>query len=169
MIWSKIVRIGFGYDLHKLIKDRELILGGVVIPSIVGEAGHSDGDVLIHAIIDALLGAAAAEDIGSHFPSTDPVYKNISSRILLKKTLEIISGLEYVIVNIDCTIILQAPKILPYVMQIRETIAEDLGVLTDSISVKGKTKEGVDAAGEKRAVEAYAVVLLEKTDKAIWV
>ncbi len=163
------MRTGFGYDLHKLVPDRKLVLGGVIIPSSAGEAGHSDGDVLIHAVIDALFGAAAAGDIGSHFPPSDPAYRDISSRILLRETLSVISRRGYVIINIDCTVILETPKILPYIKKIRETIAGDLCIHPDNISVKGKTKEGVDAAGEKRAVEAHAVALIEKADNSVWV
>lgn len=155
------MRIGFGYDLHRLEQGRTLVLGGVKIPAPFGELGHSDGDVLLHAVIDALLGAACLDDIGSHFPPGDPAYKDIPSRVLLTRTAELVRDAGYRIVNIDATVVLQAPKILPHVPGIRAAIASDLSIPVETVSVKGKTKEHVDATGEGRAVEAYAAVLLE--------
>lgn len=155
------MRIGFGYDLHKLTKGRELMIGGVHIPCEFGEEAHSDGDVLLHAVIDALFGAVAEGDIGSHFPPTDPQWKNINSLILLKKAKQIIKEKGYSIMNMDCTIVLEKPKLLPHMLKIRRTIALNLEIGIDQVSVKGKTKEKVDAVGEGRAIEAYASVLLE--------
>lgn len=157
--------MGFGYDLHRLIGGRKLLLGGCTIPSQFGEAGHSDGDVLIHALIDAMLGAAAMDDIGRHFPPSDPAYRDISSMVLLEKTLAMIEKSGYSVVNVDCTVVLESPRIAPFIEKIRENLAGAIGTCSTSISVKGKTKEGVDAAGEGRAIEAYAVVLLEKNEK----
>lgn len=153
-------RIGFGWDLHRLVPGRKLLLGGVEIPSPKGGEGHSDADVLIHALIDALFGAAGLGDIGSHFPPSDPAYKNISSRVLLRRAATLLRAENLRIVNLDCTVVLESPKILPYRQAIAACLAEDLGVSPGLISVKGKTKEQVDAAGEGRAVEAFAVVLL---------
>jgi 2-C-methyl-D-erythritol 2,4-cyclodiphosphate synthase len=155
------MRIGFGYDLHRLEQGRALVLGGVRIPAPFGELGHSDGDVLLHAVIDALLGAACLGDIGSHFPPGDPAYRDISSRVLLERAVTLVRQAGFRIVNIDATVVLQAPKILPYAAEIRAVMASDLGIPVESVSVKGKTKEQVDATGEGRAVEAYAAVLLE--------
>ncbi|MDA3811382.1 MAG: 2-C-methyl-D-erythritol 2,4-cyclodiphosphate synthase [Spirochaetaceae bacterium] len=154
------MRIGFGYDLHKLSTGRKLMLGGVHIPCEWGEEAHSDGDVLLHAIIDSLFGAIAEGDIGSHFPPSDPQWKDISSLVLLKKTYEIVQNKGYIIENIDCTVVLEKPKILPFIDSIKKTIAENLNLSMDQISVKGKTKEKVDAVGEGRAIESYASILL---------
>ncbi len=154
------MRVGFGFDSHRLVEGRKLVLGGVHIPFDKGEDGHSDGDVLIHAVIDGLFGAAASGDIGSHFPPSDPAYKDIESRILLKKAMDEIGGL-YRVVNIDCTVLLERPKILPFVPEIRKSLAGALGIPESAVSVKGKTKEGLDSVGEGRAVEACAAVLLE--------
>lgn len=156
------MRVGFGYDIHKLVAGRKLMVGGVEIPSPVGEKAHSDGDVLIHAVIDALLGAASLGDIGKHFPPGDPAYKGISSRVLLTKTRTLIQNLGYTISNIDSTIILERPKLLPHITAMKEHIASDLEIVPGDISVKGKTKEQCDAAGAGEAVEAYAVVLLTR-------
>ncbi len=155
-------RVGFGYDLHRLVEGRKLLLGGVEIPSPVGEDGHSDGDVLIHAVIDALFGAARLGDIGSHFPPSDRAYKDISSRVLLRRAAALVSGKGWTISNLDCTVVLETPKILPYRDAIANTLAEDLGIPQDAISVKGKTKEKVDAVGEGRAVEAFATALIAR-------
>jgi 2-C-methyl-D-erythritol 2,4-cyclodiphosphate synthase len=154
------MRVGFGYDIHKLVTGRKLLLGGVEIPSSVGEKAHSDGDVLIHAVIDALLGAASLGDIGKHFPPGDPAFKGISSRLLLAKTKTLIHNHGYTISNIDSTIILERPKLLPHITAMKEHIASDLGIVPGDISIKGKTKEQCDATGAGEAVEAYAVVLL---------
>ena len=156
------MRIGFGYDLHKLSSGRKLMIGGVHIPCEVGEEAHSDGDVLLHAIIDALFGAIAEGDIGSHFPPSDPQWKDISSLFLLKEANEIVMEKGFSIINMDCTVILEKPRILPFVQSIREAIADSLNLSIDQVSVKGKTKEKVDAVGEGRAIEAFASLLLDK-------
>ncbi len=157
------MRVGFGYDIHKLVAGRKLMLGGVEIPSPVGEKAHSDGDALLHAVIDALLGAASLGDIGKHFPPGDPAYKGISSRVLLSQTGTLIKKQNYTISNIDSTIILERPKLLPHITSMKENIASDLGMDPGDVSIKGKTKEQCDAAGAGEAVEAYAVVLLTQS------
>lgn len=158
------MKIGFGYDIHQLVSERALVIGGVEIPSPLGEKGHSDGDVLLHAVIDALFGAAGLGDIGEHFPPSDPQYKDISSRILLRKAGELIANAGYRISNIDTVVILEKPKLSPYKKKIISTIAADLGIHAETVSLKGKTKEGFDAAGSGNAVEAYAAVLLMQAD-----
>lgn len=150
------MRIGFGYDNHRLIEGRPLIVGGINIPSQFGEDAHSDGDVLIHAIIDALLGATAKGDIGMHFPPSDERYRNADSKELLKETLKITNA---EIVNIDITVVLEKVKLKPYIEEIRKTLALILNADIDMISVKAKTHEGVDSTGKGEAIEAYAVVL----------
>ncbi len=136
------------------------MIGGIHIPCDFGEEAHSDGDVLLHAIIDAIFGSIAEGDIGSHFPPTDPKWKNADSLDLLKKTSGFLKEKAYKIVNIDCTVILEKPKLLPYMQQIRQSIADSLCINLDQISVKGKTKEKVDAVGEGRAIEAIASLLI---------
>ncbi len=155
------MRIGQGYDIHRLSPGRKLILGGVVVPAEKGEDGHSDGDTLIHAIIDALLGALTLGDIGTYFPSTDPLYQDIDSGILLKETLRLVKKKSASIVNIDCTIILEQPKISPFRRQIQESLASLLELEPAQVSVKAKSKEGIDGTGRGEAVEAQAVVLLD--------
>lgn len=152
------MRIGFGYDNHRLIANRPLMVGGIEIPSPLGEDAHSDGDVLIHAIIDALLGAMAMGDIGSHFPPSDERYKNIDSKILLAETM---NETRADIINLDATVILEKIKLRKHIEDIRENLAKLLNLDISRISVKAKTHEGVDATGKNEAVEAYAVVLLE--------
>ncbi|MBB6482604.1 2-C-methyl-D-erythritol 2,4-cyclodiphosphate synthase [Spirochaeta isovalerica] len=154
------MRIGFGYDLHKLKTGRKLMIGGVHIPCDFGEEAHSDGDVLLHAVIDALFGAIAEGDIGSHFPPSDIRWKDVSSLVLLKKTMEIIRERKFSLINLDCTVVLEKPKLLPYKEEIRQTMADALGTDISRISVKGKTKEKVDAVGRGEAIEAYASLLL---------
>jgi len=156
------MRIGSGWDLHILVEGRPLMLGGIRIPSEKGEKAHSDGDVLLHAVIDALLGACALGDIGTHFPPSDMKWKNADSRELLKQTLALVTKKGYKPVNIDCTIILQEPKLSPFKEKIRSQLAADLQLSTDLVSVKAKTKEGVDATGRGEAIEAAATVLVEK-------
>lgn len=158
-------RIGIGYDIHKLVEGRDLILGGVKITHEKGLLGHSDADVLIHAIIDALLGALALDDIGTLFPDTDPKYKDIDSTILLKHVYELIQSKGYKIVNIDSNIIAQAPKMMPYIPKMKEVLCEILNTNPDDFSIKAKTKEKLDAVGQKLAIESNAVVLLESTSK----
>jgi 2-C-methyl-D-erythritol 2,4-cyclodiphosphate synthase len=155
------MRVGFGYDIHRLKPGRKLILGGMVIPSEFGEDGHSDGDTLIHAVIDALLGAVALGDIGTFFPATDPLYKDIDSGILLKETLRLMQGKGVKIVNLDCTIILEAPKISPFRKKIQESLAALMQLEPAQVSIKAKTKEGLDSTGQGEAVEAHAVVLVD--------
>ena len=155
------MRIGQGYDLHLLVPQRDLLLGGHKIDYHLGEKAHSDGDVLIHAIIDSLFVALALGDIGSHFPPSDIKWKDISSVILLEKARDIIFKEGYKIINIDCTIVLEKPKINPHVENIRKSISKILNIDISQISVKGKTKEGVDATGENRAIEAQVISLLD--------
>lgn len=157
---SEGIRIGHGYDIHRLTAGRKLFLGGIEIPFEKGEDAHSDGDVLLHAIIDSLLGASASGDIGTHFPPNDDSYKNISSRVLLRRTAELLGKRGYAPVNIDASVILEGPKIGPYIIGMRETIARDLGIEVERVSVKGKTAEKTGAVGEGRAVEAHAVCLI---------
>lgn len=153
-------RIGTGYDIHRLIEGRELIIGGVRITHEKGLLGHSDADVLVHAIIDALLGALALDDIGTLFPDTDPRYKDIDSTVLLKRVYEIVKKEGYAINNVDSNIIAQNPKMMPYIPKMKEILSEVLGINPSDISIKAKTKEKLDAVGENRAIEANAVVLL---------
>jgi 2-C-methyl-D-erythritol 2,4-cyclodiphosphate synthase len=156
------MRIGFGYDVHRFTEGRELWLGGILIPHHKGLLGHSDADVLIHAICDALLGAAALGDIGKHFPDTDPELKNIDSKILLKETVILIAAAGYKIQNIDATIALQIPKVAPYIEIMRTTLSAILGITTSQVSVKATTTERLGFEGREEGVSAYAVVLLEK-------
>lgn len=158
-------RIGIGYDIHKLVEGRDLILGGVKITHEKGLLGHSDADVLIHAIIDALLGALALDDIGTLFPDTDPKYKDIDSTILLKHVYELVQSKGYKIVNIDSNIIAQAPKMMPYIPKMKEVLCKILNTNPDDFSIKAKTKEKLDAVGQKLAIESNAVVLLESMSK----
>jgi len=154
-------RIGLGYDVHKLTEDRKLILGGVEIPFRLGLLGHSDADVLIHAIIDALLGALALGDIGAHFPDNDESNRGIDSRVMLRKIYELINKKGYKINNLDVTVCAQKPKLAPYITAMRENIAEDLHCDIDLISVKATTEENLGISGEEKGMTAHAVVLLE--------
>lgn len=156
------LRIGLGVDFHQLTEGRDFWLGGVLVPHDKGALGHSDADVLLHAICDAMLGAASLGDIGVHFPDTDNTYKNIDSKILLKRTLELITQKGYQVVNIDSTLCLQAPKIKPYVGQMQETIAGILNISTEEVSIKATTTEKLGFVGREEGVVAYATVLLEK-------
>ena len=155
-------RIGIGYDIHRLVEGRELIIGGVKITHEKGLLGHSDADVLVHAIIDALLGAVALDDIGTLFPDTDPTYKDADSMILLRNVYRKVQQEGYSIGNIDSNIIAQSPKMMPYIPKMKEALATLFGLETTDISIKAKTKEQLDAVGENKAIEANAVVLLEK-------
>ena len=161
-------RIGIGYDIHKLIEGRDLIIGGVKITHEMGLLGHSDADVLIHALIDAMLGALALDDIGTLFPDTDPQYKGIDSTILLKKVYEYVQDKGYAIVNIDSNIIAQAPKMMPYIPKMKEVLCRILDVKPEDLSIKAKTKEKLDAVGQKHAIEANAVVMLQKRMKKMY-
>jgi 2-C-methyl-D-erythritol 2,4-cyclodiphosphate synthase len=154
-------RIGFGYDVHRLVAGRQFWLGGVLIPSEFGAEGHSDADVLLHAICDALLGAAALGDIGRHFPDTDPALKNIDSKILLGKVKDLVVAKGYSVVNIDSTIALQAPKVAGYVETMRQTITGILEISVDQVSVKATTTEKMGFEGRGEGVSAYAVVMIE--------
>ena len=155
-------RIGNGYDIHRLIEGRDLIIGGIKITHEKGLLGHSDADVLVHAIIDALLGALAMDDIGTIFPDTDLKYKNADSMLLLKKVYSKVKNSGYRINNIDSNIIAQNPKMMPYIPKMKEILANLLEIEPNDISIKAKTKEKLDAVGESRAIEANAVVLLIK-------
>lgn len=154
------MRIGQGYDVHRLVEGRKLILGGVEIPWEKGLLGHSDADVLLHAVMDALLGAAALGDIGQHFPDTDEKYKGISSIELLKRVREILAENGFLIENIDSTIIAQKPKLLPYRPKMAENIAAALGIETDQVSVKATTEEGLGFTGAGEGIAAQAICLL---------
>jgi 2-C-methyl-D-erythritol 2,4-cyclodiphosphate synthase len=154
-------RIGFGVDFHQLAEGRELMIGGIHIPHNKGAVGHSDADVLLHAICDALLGAACLGDIGIHFPDTDLKYKNIDSKILLKETVDLIQKENFQLVNIDSTLCLQEPKIKPYIQQMQKTIADIIGTSEKNISIKATTTEQMGFVGRKEGVVAYATVLLE--------
>lgn len=154
------MRIGMGYDVHRLVEGRSLVMGGVTIPYELGLLGHSDADVLLHAISDALLGAAALGDIGKHFPDTDPVYKGISSMILLEKVGKLLEEKLFFIENIDATIIAQAPKMRPYIDQMRENIATALKISVDQVNVKATTEEGLGFTGEGKGISAQAICML---------
>ena len=156
-----MIRFGIGYDVHKLAPNRKLILGGVEIAHPLGLEAHSDGDVLIHAIIDALLGAAALGDIGQHFPMT-PEFKNISSVELLKRTCELVAAKGYTIGNVDSIIVAQKPKLMPHIPAMRERLAQILNVDIDLVSVKAKTEEGLGFTGTEQGIATYAVASLEK-------
>ncbi len=158
------MRIGTGYDVHRLTEDRKLILGGVTIPYERGLFGHSDADVLLHAVMDALLGAAALGDIGQHFPDKDAAYEGIDSRVLLRKVRDILAEKCYVAENIDATIIAQKPKMMPYLYQMRENIASDLGIELDRVSVKATTEEGLGFTGAGEGIAAQAVCLITKPE-----
>jgi 2-C-methyl-D-erythritol 2,4-cyclodiphosphate synthase len=155
------MRIGFGYDVHRFAEDRDLWLGGIKIPHTKGLLGHSDADVVIHAICDALLGATALGDIGAHFPDTDPKYKGIDSKILLAETNKLIIAKGFIIQNIDITIAIQVPKIAPYIEMMRSTLSHLLNLDPGRISVKATTTERLGFEGREEGVSAYAVVLLE--------
>lgn len=155
-------KIGSGYDVHRLVSDRKLILGGVVIPFDRGLKGHSDADVLVHAICDAILGASGDGDIGRHFPDTDPAFKGISSLVLLEKCCKIISEKKYTIGNIDCTVFAQSPRMEPYKHQMEINIAAAAGITVEDVNVKATTTEGLGFVGRGEGIEAHAVVLLLK-------
>ena len=154
-------RIGFGVDFHQLAEGRELWLGGILVPHTKGAIGHSDADVLLHAICDALLGAACLGDIGVHFPDTDVAYKNIDSKILLQKTVDLISKAGYSIVNIDSTLCLEEPKIKSYINKMQDAIAGIAAISQNTVSIKATTTELMGFVGRKEGLVAYATVLLE--------
>ncbi len=155
-------RIGLGYDIHKLTTGRDLIIGGVKITHEKGLLGHSDADVLIHAIIDAMLGALALSDIGTLFPDTSELYKDADSTVLLRDVYKLIKEKKYTIENIDSNIIAQQPKMMPYIPKMKEVLCKILEIETDRLSIKAKTNEKMDAVGQELAIEAQAVVLMKK-------
>lgn len=155
------MRIGHGYDVHRFAENRALILGGVEIPYEKGLLGHSDADVLLHAVSDALLGAAALGDIGKHFPDNDDAFKNIDSRILLRKVVELIGSKGYKIGNIDVTVIAQKPKLASFIPQMKLNIAEDCLINADCVNVKATTEEGLGFTGELLGISAHAVCIIE--------
>jgi len=156
------LRVGIGYDIHRLAGGRPLILGGVVIPYPAGPVGHSDGDVLLHALIDALLGAAGLGDIGRHFPPSDNQWHGAASRELLTGTMGLILKAGFEVENVDATVVLEQPRLAGYLPRMADCIAEAVGVSPDRVNVKAKTNEGLDAIGERRAVAAHAAVLLHE-------
>jgi 2-C-methyl-D-erythritol 2,4-cyclodiphosphate synthase len=156
------MRIGMGYDVHKLVENRDLILGGVNIPYEKGLLGHSDADVLLHAIMDSLLGATALGDIGKHFPDTDPEFKGADSLILLKNVVSLIHSKGYKVNNIDATIIAQAPKMSPFIEQMRENVSNALEIDVDFVNIKATTEEKLGFTGRKEGISAHCVCLIEK-------
>lgn len=156
------MRIGFGYDIHRLAEGRRLVLGGVEIPYVKGLDGYSDADVLLHAVCDAILGAAGKDDIGIHFPNNDPAFKGISSLELLRRVCAIAGKEGFKILNVDSTLILEEPKLTPFKDRMRKNISESLGIPESSVNIKATTQEGVGAIGRGEAIAAYAVVLVEK-------
>jgi 2-C-methyl-D-erythritol 2,4-cyclodiphosphate synthase len=160
------LRIGQGYDIHALVAGRALVIGGVTIPHDKGLQGHSDADVLLHAICDALIGAAAQGDIGKHFPDTDPRYKGADSRVLLRAVVQLLRMNHYRIVNVDCTVIAQAPKLAPYIDAMRDNIAADLNIAFEDVNVKAKTAEHLGALGRKEGIAAQAVALIRAVEQS---
>jgi 2-C-methyl-D-erythritol 2,4-cyclodiphosphate synthase len=156
------IRVGFGYDVHQLVEGRELWLGGIRIEHTHGLLGHSDADVLIHAICDALLGAANLRDIGYHFPDSDERYHNIDSKVLLSDTIALLTEKGYHTGNIDATVCAEQPKLNPYIPQMQQTLAEVIGIDSNDISIKATTTEKLGFTGRKEGISAYAVVLIEK-------
>lgn len=157
-------RIGFAKDIHRFAPNRKLILGTLEIPFDKGLLGHSDADVVLHALTEAILGALALGDLGSHFPDSDPQYKNIASSLLLQRAVELMKKQGYVIGNVDISLVIEKPRIAPYILPMRKAIAQLLEVAVESVSVKAGTKEGLDAIGRGEAAEASAIVLLRKVD-----
>ncbi len=159
------MRIGHGYDVHRLVPGRKLILGGVEIPHALGLLGHSDADVVTHALMDALLGAAALGDIGQHFPDKDPSYAGISSLVLLGKVMDLLHQAGWRVENADMTILAQQPKLMPHIPQMRQNLSRAMGVPVSAISVKATTEEGLGFTGREQGIAAHSVVLLETLDK----
>jgi 2-C-methyl-D-erythritol 2,4-cyclodiphosphate synthase len=159
------VRVGLGWDIHRLVPGRPLVLGGVTIPSDRGEDGFSDGDVLIHAVIDALLGPSGLGDIGSNFPPGRGDLAGISSTVLLARTLAAVRGAGFSVGNVDCVVVLEAPRLLPHAAGIRESLARALALPASRVTVKAKTREGMGEVGRGEAVEAWAVALLEESPR----
>ncbi len=160
------MRVGMGYDVHKLTKERRLILGGVEIPYEYGLLGHSDADVAVHAVMDALLGAAALGDIGKHFPDTEEAYAGISSMRLLEHVKELLAKEQYVIENIDVTIVAQQPKLRPYIMQMEQNVADTLHIQKNQVNIKATTEEGLGFTGTKQGIAAYAVCMISSMYEA---
>lgn len=156
------IRVGHGYDVHKLVENRRLIIGGVDIPYEKGLLGHSDADVLVHAVMDSLLGAAALGDIGTHFPDNDPLYEGADSILLLKKVCTILKEQGYSVGNIDATVIAQKPKLKPFIPQMRKTLAEAMNIAEDSVSVKATTEEKLGFTGRLEGISAHCVALIYK-------
>ena len=156
------IRVGHGYDVHKLVENRRLIIGGVDIPYEKGLLGHSDADVLVHAVMDSLLGAAALGDIGTHFPDNDPLYEGADSILLLKKVCTILKERGYSVGNIDATVIAQKPKLKPFIPQMRKTLAEAMNIAEDSVSVKATTEEKLGFTGRLEGISAHCVALIYK-------
>ena len=159
------MRIGHGYDVHRLVPGRKLILRGVEIPHALGLLGHSDADVVTHALMDALLGAAALGDIGQHFPDKDPSYAGISSLVLLGKVMDLLHQAGWRVENADMTILAQQPKLMPHIPQMRQNLSRAMGVPVSAISVKATTEEGLGFTGREQGIAAHSVVLLETLDK----
>lgn len=159
------IRVGYGYDVHKLVEGRDLWIGGIKVPHTLGLLGHSDADVLLHAICDALLGAANMRDIGYHFPDNSDKYHNIDSKILLKEVVRIIGEKGYSVGNIDSTICAQKPKLNPYIEEMKSVIANIIGISTDDVSIKATTEERLGFTGREEGISASAVVLIEKKEK----
>lgn len=157
------MRAGIGYDLHRLVEGKKLVLGGVEIPFKKGLLGHSDGDVLLHAVIDALLGAAGLPDIGTHFPPDDPQYGGISSLLLLERARKLVEGRGFRIRNVDATIVAEEPKLSPFSGRMKQRIAPTLGIPETSVGIKAKTNEGLGLVGRREAIACFAVVLLEES------
>lgn len=160
-----MLRIGNGYDVHRLVEGRKLILGGIEIPHTKGVLGHSDGDVLIHSIMDGILGALALGDIGQHFPDTDMKYEGIDSMLLLKHVRCLMEERDYEIINLDSIVVAQRPKLKPYIENMRERIAEVLGLEKGQVSVKATTEEKLGFTGEEEGIKSYCVVLLKRVEK----
>jgi 2-C-methyl-D-erythritol 2,4-cyclodiphosphate synthase len=158
------MRVGFGYDVHALVTDRPLFLGGVEIPHTHGLLGHSDADVLLHAICDALLGAAGLGDIGRHFPDSDPTYKGISSLLLLQQTVKLVAQRGFRIENVDSTVVLQRPRVAPYIDRMVESIAGAMSLPPSRVNVKATSTEMLGFAGREEGISAYAVALVEETE-----
>lgn len=158
-------RIGIGYDTHRLVPGRKLVLGGVIIPHDKGLLGHSDADALLHAVMDAVLGAAGKGDIGAHFPDSDPAYKDISSMALLENVARLLQAEHFTVVNVDSVILAQKPRLAPYIGAMRENIAGRLGVPAALVNVKATTEEGLGFVGAEEGISAQAVVLLETENK----
>ncbi len=156
-----MMRIGHGYDVHRLVENRPLVLGGVTIPHEKGLLGHSDADVLLHAVCDALLGAAALGDIGKHFPDTDPAYSGIDSRVLLRHVVDLLRQKGYSIVNLDATVLAQRPKLASYLSQMVGNISSDCGISTDCVNIKATTEEKLGFTGHEEGIAAHAVCLIQ--------